>query len=127
MIRSKHGKSPSPVKGKRESKHWNERVHETILSAGPEGLLNLMVHGGAENGQFCYVGDICQDKINYHNGKLHHNEIILEIQGQKVAGFTLRDLLDWLKHVSKNSQPVMFKTVKTGRVCHYVFVSFGGA
>jgi hypothetical protein len=97
-------------------KHWSHRLHETIVSGGPEGLLNIVVHGGGENGQFCYTGEIRQDKINYHNGKLHHDEIIIEIQGQKVAGFTLRDILDWLKHVSKNSQPVMFKTIKAGTI-----------
>ncbi|KAI0211370.1 Membrane-associated guanylate kinase, WW and PDZ domain-containing protein 2 [Lamellibrachia satsuma] len=107
-------KSPSPTKNKREPRHWNERVHECILSAGPEGLFPMVIKGGAENGQFCYIGEIKQEHMNYHSGKLHHDEILLEIQGQKVSGFTLRDLLEWLKHVSKNSAPVMFKTIKAG-------------
>ena len=105
--------SPSPQKDKKEARHWSQKVHESIVSSGPEGLLNLVVKGGAENGQFCWIGEVKQDKINYHSGKLCQDDVILEIQGQKVAGFTLRDLLDWLKHVSKNSSPVMFKTVKT--------------
>ena len=116
-------RSPSPHKQmkKQEPRHWSQKVHESIVSAGPEGLLNLVVKGGAENGQYCWIGEVKQDKINYHSGKLQQDDVVLEIQGQKVAGFTLRDLLDWLKHVSKNSSPVMFKTVKAGKVAHIVF------
>ena len=113
MLKGKQ--SPSPQKNKKEPRHWSQKVHESIVSSGPEGLLNLVVKGGAENGQFCWIGEVKQDKINYHSGKLCQDDVVLEIQGQKVAGFTLRDLLDWLKHVSKNSSPVMFKTVKTGK------------
>ena len=78
--------------------------------------MNLVLKGGAENGQFCWIGDIKQDKINYHSGKLQQDDIVLEIQGQKVSGFTLNDLLDWLKHVGKNGSPVMFKTIKAGKI-----------
>ena len=116
MLKSRQAKTPSPTK-KKEVLHWSQRVNESIVSTGAEGVLNLVVKGGAENGQFCFIGDLKQDKINYHSGKLHQDGIILEIQGQKVAGFTLRDMLDWMKHVGKNSAPVMFKTVKSG-TCH---------
>ena len=111
-------KSPSPTKAKKEPRHWSHRVNEVVVSAGPDGLLNLVVQGGAENGQFCYIGEIKQDKVNYHSGKLHQDEIILEIQGRKVSGYTLRDLLDFLKDVSKNGAIVMFKTIKSGEYRH---------
>ncbi len=127
MNRSKQSKSPSPTKSLKESKHWIHSVSETIVSGSPEGLLSVAVQGGAEHGQFCYVGDAKHDKINYHSGKLQKGDLILEIQGQKVAGFTIRDLLDWLKHVGKNGQPVMFKTVKPGKMtpftCQHKFLS----
>ena len=116
MIRAREARTPSPTKNKRDTRHWSNHLHESIVSAGPDGLLNLVVKGGGENGQFCYISDIKQDKINYHSGKLHQDDVIVEIQGQKVGGFTLRDLLDWMKHVSKNNAPVLFKTVKS---CKY--------
>ena len=121
MLKSRQSKSPSPTKGKKEPEHWSQRVVETIVSAGSDGMLHLVVKGGAENGQFAFIGDIKQDKINYHSGKFHQDSVVLEVQGQKVAGFTLRDLLDWMKYVGKNNTPIMFKTVKSG--LYYFFFS----
>ena len=114
---TKNVRPSPPAPPQREAKHWSQHVHECVLSTGPEGLFHLVVKGGAENGQFCYMGNVQQSDINYHSGKLYMDDVILEIQGQKVAGFTLRDLLEWLKHVSKNATPVMFKTIKGGELC----------
>lgn len=111
-------KSPGPLGRLKDGpKHWSQRVHETLVSGGPDGICNLPIRGGAENGKFCFLGDVKHERLNYHTSeKLHADEIILEVQGQKVGGFTLWDLQDWLKHVSKNGVPVMFKTVKTGEI-----------
>ena len=114
MIKSKQPK-PSPTKAKKEPKHWTQRVHESIISTGPEGILQLIIKGGADQGQFCWLGDLKQEKISYHSGKLHQDEIILEIQGQKMSGYTLRDCLTLLRQVSQNGAPVMIKTVKAGK------------
>ena len=117
MNMNKQGRiSPNLPKPRKEPKHWSQRVSECIVSAGPEGNLNLTIRGGADNGQFCWLGEIRHDKVHYHSGKLHQDDIILEIQGQKVAGYTLRDLESWLGQVSKNAAPVMFKTVRSGKV-----------
>lgn len=109
--------SPSPSKPKKEPKHWSQRVSECIVSAGPDSHLNLSVKGGADDGQFCWLGDIHQDRVHYHSGKLHQDDIILEVQGQKVAGYTLWDIERWIQQVSKNAAPVMFKSVRSGK-CH---------
>ena len=117
MNMNKQGRiSPNLPKPRKEPKHWSQRVSECIVSAGPEGNLNLTIRGGADNGQFCWLGEIRHDKVHYHSGKLHQDDIILEIQGQKVAGYTLRDLESWLGQVCKNAAPVMFKTVRSGKV-----------
>lgn len=110
--------SPNPQKPRKEPKHWSQRVSECIVSAGPEGNLSVTIKGGADSGQFNWLGEIRHDRIHYHSGKLHQDDIILEIQGQKVAGYTLRDLETWLGQVSKNAAPVMFKTVKSGKNVH---------
>ncbi|CAH1783197.1 unnamed protein product [Owenia fusiformis] len=111
MHKSKQQK-PSPSSGQKDMKHWTSKLHESIVSTSRDGLLNIVIKGGADNGQYCYIGDIKQDKINYHNGKLLPDEIMLEVQGQKLAGYTLRDALLWLKQVSQNGAPVHIKTVK---------------
>jgi atrophin-1 interacting protein 1/endothelial cell adhesion protein len=38
----------------------------------------------------------------------------LEIQGQKVAGYTQRDVVAWLNHCCRNGNPVVLKTVDAG-------------
>ena len=115
MLKQRHPKTPgSPQKPRKEARHWSTKVQESIISSGAEGTLNIVVRGGAESGQFCYVGELKQDKLIYHSGKLQQNDIILEVQGQKVSGFILKDLLDYIKHVGKNGAPVILKTVRSG-------------
>ncbi len=123
MLKSR-SKSPTPTKNKREPKHWSQRVQECIVSAGPEGILNVVIKGGADSGQFPWIADIKHDKVNYHTGKLHEGDIVMDIQGQKVAGYTLRDSLTWLKQVSRNGAPVMFKTVKPSKLTFLLCSTF---
>ena len=115
----------SPQKLRKEARHWSAKVQESIISSGAEGTLNFVVRGGAENGQFCYVGELKQDRLIYHSGRLHQYDIILEVQGQKVSGFILKDLLDYIKHVGKNGAPVILKTVRAGELSYNLY-SFKG-
>ncbi|ELU17711.1 hypothetical protein CAPTEDRAFT_38696, partial [Capitella teleta] len=95
--------------------HWSQHVRECLVSGGPDGIHHLIIGGGAENGKFCFLGEVKQDCLTYHTAnRLHGDDIVLELQGLKVGGFTLWDLQDWLKNVSKNGVPVMFKIVKAG-------------
>ncbi|CAD5122284.1 unnamed protein product [Dimorphilus gyrociliatus] len=104
-------KSPSPG---RNTKHWTQRIRETVLSVTREGILDVMICGGADNGQFCYLGDIEHSNIHYFNGKLQEDEVILEIQGRQVGGFTHKDAIELVRQISKNQAPILFKTTKTG-------------
>ena len=56
--------------------HWTKQVRETVASAFHDDL-PVSIDGGAENGQFCYLGLIRVDKINYHGGKLTSGDILL--------------------------------------------------
>jgi len=51
--------------------------------------------------------------IQMISGKLYPNEIILEIQGKKVSGFTLYDVISWLKQLASTYQSITFRTVKS--------------
>ncbi|XP_041347543.1 membrane-associated guanylate kinase, WW and PDZ domain-containing protein 1-like isoform X3 [Gigantopelta aegis] len=109
-------KAPPPALDKdlRHS-HWSKQIHETIASAQhEESLTTVTLKGGADSGLFCYLGDINHEKIAYHGEKLHKDDIVVEVQGQKVSGYTLRDASLWLKQVSQNGAPVMIKTVRSG-------------
>ncbi|XP_056000643.1 membrane-associated guanylate kinase, WW and PDZ domain-containing protein 1-like isoform X12 [Ostrea edulis] len=103
-----------PPKLRREQKHWSQRVNETVVSTSPEDGLGITLSGGADNGQFVWIETIKADQLTYHSGKLYIDDLILEIQGQKIAGYTLRDANIWLKQVSQNGAPVMIKSIKIG-------------
>lgn len=112
MIRSKQLPPPKgpPPSDENFEWHWTKQIHETVASAYHDDL-PISIEGGAENGQFCFLGLIRVDRINYHGGKLTTGDIILEVQGQKISGYTQRDASLWLKQVSQNGAPVMIKTV----------------
>ena len=111
------------------AQHWSHLVTETTLSFSPEctpGVCPLSIAGGSEYGLFCLVGDqIKHNKLIYHLGpKLNTDDIILEVQGQKVAGYTSNDLKDWFITAAQNSNPVLIKTAKSGRLCaQYLFIA----
>jgi hypothetical protein len=42
-------------------------------------------------------------------------DVLLEVQGQKVSGYTQADVIGWLNHCSRNGNPVVLKTVPQGR------------
>ncbi|XP_060571370.1 membrane-associated guanylate kinase, WW and PDZ domain-containing protein 1-like [Ruditapes philippinarum] len=96
--------------------HWSLHVQETLVSALPDEALHVTLLGGADNGYFLYLDDVEHDKITYHSGRLEAGNIVLEIQGQRIAGYTLRDALIWLKQVSQNGAPVMIKSVRPGQL-----------
>lgn len=103
-----------PPKPKREPRHWSQQIQETVSSAIHEESLSLTLRGGADSGQFVILGSIDHEKISYHGEKLYTDDILLEVQGQKVSGYTLRDATVWIKQVSQNGAPVMIKTVRPG-------------
>lgn len=109
-------KPPPLAPKRREQRHWSQCINETVVSTGQEDGLGVTLSGGADNGQFVWIDTIREDHLTYHSGKLHTDDILLEIQGQKVAGYTLKDANFWLKQVSQNGAPVMIKSIKIGKI-----------
>ena len=105
-----------PPPNKKDVKHWSTKLQETVVSVPSENGNNnsIIIKGGADIGQFCYLGEVRHDQVTYHSGKLRPDDLILEIQGQKVSGYTLRDVNIWLKQVSQNGAPVLMKTLRSG-------------
>ncbi|KAG8191377.1 hypothetical protein JTE90_006121 [Oedothorax gibbosus] len=78
-------------------RHWSGEVRECRV--GERGTLDVPLAGGAQQGQLCYV-----QRDTEHG--LREGDVLLEVQGQKVAGFTLRDAVAWLNHCAKGGAPV---------------------
>jgi hypothetical protein len=98
--------------------HWSGQVRETVVSTGRDGLLHITVLGGADTGSFCWIGGDYQsvEMVKCHSGKLKGSEILLEVDGEQVAGYTLGDLLRLLWSATENGNPILLKTVDIGNL-----------
>ncbi|XP_033018780.1 membrane-associated guanylate kinase, WW and PDZ domain-containing protein 2 isoform X12 [Lacerta agilis] len=99
-------------KGLKKKSHWTSRVHECVIVRSQEGQLGFELKGGAENGQFPYLGEVKPGKVVYESGgKLVPEELLLEVNETPVAGLTIRDVLAVIKHCK---DPIRLKCVKQG-------------
>lgn len=102
-------------KSLKKKSHWTSKVHESVIGRNPEGQLGFELKGGAENGQFPYLGEVKPGKVVYESGsKLVSEELLLEVNETPVAGLTIRDVLAVIKHCK---DPLRLKCVKQGERC----------
>jgi C-terminal processing protease CtpA/Prc len=95
--------------GLNQRKHWSIKAHESLIRRNAEGNFCLNIEGGAENGLMPFIGEIRQDKIHYEIGKLAPAEILLEVNGKRVAGMIKKDVIALIK---RSADPVSLVTVK---------------
>ncbi|XP_074524453.1 membrane-associated guanylate kinase, WW and PDZ domain-containing protein 3 isoform X1 [Halichoeres trimaculatus] len=113
----------------KKKKHWSSKVVECAVSWGNLGDFGSVVEvlGGAELGQFPYLGQMKLDVLVCHIGKLpYYGDVLLEVNGTPVSGLTNRDTLAVIRHFR---EPIRLKTVKPGKVLntdlrHYLSLQF---
>ncbi|XP_050016260.1 membrane-associated guanylate kinase, WW and PDZ domain-containing protein 1 isoform X16 [Alexandromys fortis] len=96
--------------------HWTGRVHECIVKRGPQGELGVTVLGGAEHGEFLYVGAVAAGEVAGLPGcgegpKLAEGELLLEVQGVRVSGLPRYDVLGV---IDSCKEAVTFRAVRQG-------------
>ena len=113
-----------------DAKHWSQQMHESVVSSQVIEQFYSKISGGSDNGQFPYFdsslktispsasissteNDECKHVIPMLSGKIFADEIILEIQGQKISGYTLYDVISCLKKMATTYDTITFCTVKT--------------
>lgn len=97
--------------------HWTSRVHECTVKRGPQGELGVTVLGGAENGEFPYVGAVTATEASGLPGggegpRLGEGELLLEVQGIRVSGLPRYDVLGV---IDSCKEAVTFKAVRQGK------------
>ncbi|KAG7478042.1 hypothetical protein MATL_G00076190 [Megalops atlanticus] len=92
--------------------HWTTRVNECTICKDARGELNVELLGGAEDGEFPYIGQVKEDTVVYKNGRLTQGELILEVEGLSVSGLPLYDVLTVMKNCKG---PIRLKTVRQGK------------
>lgn len=100
--------------------HWIDNAKESVvvLAPGNNAELTVEILGGADVGQFPYVADVPPDGggvvVEVGQG-FQVGDVLLEVQGQKVSGYTLNDVKAWLLHCLRGQTPVAIKTVQKGK------------
>nr|XP_042895445.1 membrane-associated guanylate kinase, WW and PDZ domain-containing protein 3 isoform X1 [Parasteatoda tepidariorum]XP_042895446.1 membrane-associated guanylate kinase, WW and PDZ domain-containing protein 3 isoform X2 [Parasteatoda tepidariorum] len=89
--------------------HWSSAVYESYLTSSNDGSLDFTIEGGSDNGEFPFFGYVPPANRSYSTG-----DVLLEIEGQKVAGYTQRDVITFLNHCVRNGNSVKIKAVKSG-------------
>lgn len=92
--------------------HWTSRVNECSLSRDPGGDLKVPLRGGAENGEFAYIGPVSEDLVVYKSGKLTEGELLLEVENLSISGLPLYDIQTVIKNCKGS---VRLKTVRQGK------------
>ena len=92
--------------------HWTFRVNECAISKDARGDLNVSLRGGAEYGEFAYIGQMNEDVVVYNSGKLNEGELLLEVENLSISGLPLYDIQTVIKNCKG---PVRLKTVKPGK------------
>lgn len=102
----------------KKKKHWLSKVQECVVSwAGPPGDLGAEIRGGAERGEFPYLGRLREEPGGgtccVVSGKAPSpGDVLLEVNGTPVSGLTNRDTLAVIRHFR---EPIRLKTVKPGK------------
>lgn len=98
--------------------HWTTKVNECTVSKDARGELNVQLLGGAENGEFAYIGHVNGNAVQYRNGKVSEGELVLEVETLSVSGLPLYDVLTVIKNCKG---PIRLKTVRQGKCCDPTF------
>ena len=78
--------------------------------------LCFSLEGGADEGLFPQVGRVDDNAAGADVlERVRPGDVLLEVQGQSVAGYTRADVTAWLKHCLKNRNPVVIRTAPKGR------------
>ncbi|XP_054641512.1 membrane-associated guanylate kinase, WW and PDZ domain-containing protein 1b isoform X3 [Dunckerocampus dactyliophorus] len=91
--------------------HWTSRVNECSVSKDARGDLNVPLRGGAENGEFAFIGQPKQNQVLYNSGQLSDGELLLEVENLPISGLPLYDVQTLIKSCKG---PVRLKTVRQG-------------
>ncbi len=100
----------------KRKKHWSTKVQECAVSWGSVGEFGDVVEilGGAENGEFPFLGQMNLDVLVCHVGRLpYYGDVLLEVNGTPVSGLTNRDTHAVIRHFR---EPIRIKTVKPGKL-----------
>ncbi|XP_077942268.1 membrane-associated guanylate kinase, WW and PDZ domain-containing protein 1-like [Gasterosteus aculeatus] len=108
--------------------HWSAKVNQCLVARDARGELNVRLRGGAENGEFPYIGraEEGEEDAVCRDGGPREGELLLEVEGLPVSGLPLYDISNAMTCCEG---PVRLKTVRQGHklnqdLKHYLSLRF---
>lgn len=102
--------------------HWTSRVNECSVCKDARGDLNVPLRGGAQDGEFAFIGPLSGATVLYNTGRLSEGELLLEVESLSVSGLPLYDVQTVIRNCPG---PVRFKTVRPGESPTRISPRFG--
>uniref|UniRef100_A0AAV2M8S9 Uncharacterized protein n=1 Tax=Knipowitschia caucasica TaxID=637954 RepID=A0AAV2M8S9_KNICA len=78
--------------------HWSSRVTESAVGKDARGDLHVALRGGAEHGEFAYIGPVNNAEVIYHYGTVVEDELLLEVENLSISGLPLYDVYTVIKN-----------------------------
>ncbi|KAG8191530.1 hypothetical protein JTE90_019594 [Oedothorax gibbosus] len=104
--------TPNKLDADGEIGHWSKHVYEIFLTPNdPDDTFDFTIEGGSDSGQFPFFGYV--PAVNWSVAK---GDVILEVQGLKVAGYTQKDVIGLIQHIARSENSVKIKAVKSGHL-----------
>lgn len=100
------------------TQHWSQKKHESVLDVSQLSQLELEKHllaklsGGSDNGQFVVFSNSTADKstLRYQTqSRIVDGEIILEVEENRISGFTLYDVVDLILKLYRTQKSIRFR------------------
>ena len=133
MLKGK--RSITPSKGEKSNRksidigaiHWNDIVQETVLSATYPDQLYFNLSGGADEGRFPHIEEFTAQPEDVEVGVRGHGlnlgDVLLEIQGQKISGYTGQDVQETLQQCLSNGKMVVVRAIPKGKKDYFQVLS----
>ena len=107
--------------------HWNDIVQETVLYATNPDTLYFTLSGGADEGRFPHIEEFTAQPEDVEVGVRGHGlnlgDVLLEIQGQKISGYTGQDVQETLQQCLSNGKMVVVRAIPKGKKDYFQVLS----
>ena len=105
------------------SNHWSQKKHESVIDVSQLSQLELekyllsKLNGGSDNGQFVYYNNAQDNAQSMKSVNLKYltasrildGEILLEVEDNRVSGYTLYDVVDLVLKLYRTQKSIRFR------------------
>ena len=106
------------------SNHWSQKKHESVIDVSQLSQLELekyllsKLNGGSDNGQFVFYTNTQDNSSSMQKSanlkyltasRILDGEILLEVEDNRVSGYTLYDVVDLVLKLYRTQKSIRFR------------------